>query len=113
MRVDYSSTAGESTIGNSGTHGSAIHTNFERQSADKFHGWNLLRLELLPALRQRQHRRCEINEARHTSKYPETYDMVIGSDGQPRAELFVESKLHFNAAGYKLLTERVRSCLPK
>jgi len=39
--------------------------------------------------------------------------MVIGSDGQPRAELFVESKLHFNAAGYKLLTERVRSCLPK
>ncbi len=46
-------------------------------------------------------------------KYLETYDMVLGSDGQPRAELFVEDKLHFNAAGCKLLAERVRPFLPK
>jgi len=41
-------------------------------------------------------------------KYIETYDMVLGSDGQPREELFVADKLHFNEAGYKLLIERVR-----
>src|SRR5207248_7522125 len=29
----------------------------------------------------------------------ETYDMVLGADGQPRADLFVEDKLHFNAEG--------------
>lgn len=46
-------------------------------------------------------------------KYLETYPMVLGPDGQPRAELFVADKLHFNAEGYKLLAERVRSCLSK
>ena len=45
-------------------------------------------------------------------KYIETYDMVLGADGQPRAELFVEDKLHFNAEGNKLLAERVRPHLP-
>jgi len=46
-------------------------------------------------------------------KYIETYDMVLGSDGQPRAELLVEDKLHFNGEGYKLLVERVRPYLTK
>jgi lysophospholipase L1-like esterase len=46
-------------------------------------------------------------------KYIETYDMVLGSDGQPREELFVADKLHFNEAGYKLLIERVRPHLVK
>jgi hypothetical protein len=41
-------------------------------------------------------------------KYLETYDLPLGADGQPRAELFVADKLHFNADGYKLLAERVR-----
>jgi lysophospholipase L1-like esterase len=41
-------------------------------------------------------------------KYVETYDLVLGPDGQPRPELFVDDKLHFNAEGYKLLSERMR-----
>jgi lysophospholipase L1-like esterase/dienelactone hydrolase len=41
-------------------------------------------------------------------KYVETYDLVLGPDGAPRAELFVSDKLHFNAAGYKLFATRVR-----
>jgi lysophospholipase L1-like esterase len=45
--------------------------------------------------------------------YIETYDMVLGTDGQPRAELFVADKLHFNAEGYKLLVERVRPYVSK
>src|SRR3954470_6866587 len=44
-------------------------------------------------------------------KYIETYDMVLGADGQPRADLFVEDKLHFNAEGNRLLAERVRPYL--
>jgi lysophospholipase L1-like esterase len=46
-------------------------------------------------------------------KYVETYDMVLGSDGKPRKELFVADKLHFSTEGYKLLAERVRVLLPK
>lgn len=34
--------------------------------------------------------------------------MVLGSDGQPRPELYRSDKLHFSAEGYKLLVERVR-----
>ena len=46
-------------------------------------------------------------------QYVETYDLPLGTDGLPRAELFVADHLHFNAVGYKLLAERVRPCLPK
>ncbi len=46
-------------------------------------------------------------------KYIETYDMVLGADGQPRPDLFVDDKLHFNAEGNTLLAERVRPYLPK
>src|SRR6266850_2749490 len=46
-------------------------------------------------------------------KYIETYPMPLGPDGQPRAQLFVADKLHFNAEGYKLLAEIVRPYLPK
>lgn len=46
-------------------------------------------------------------------KYIETYDMVLGADGKPRAELYVADLLHFNADGNKLMAERVRPYLPK
>jgi lysophospholipase L1-like esterase len=46
-------------------------------------------------------------------QYIETYDVPLGADGLPRAELFVSDKLHFNADGYKLLAERVRPQLVK
>lgn len=46
-------------------------------------------------------------------KYIETYDMVLGSDGKPRKELFVEDELHFSAEGNKLLADKVRPYLPK
>jgi lysophospholipase L1-like esterase len=45
--------------------------------------------------------------------YIEAGDMVLGADGRPRAELFREDQLHFNAAGYRLLAERVRPFLPQ
>jgi hypothetical protein len=41
-------------------------------------------------------------------KYIETYDLVLDSTGRPRPELFRPDQLHFNAAGYRLLVERVR-----
>ena len=53
-----------------------------------------------------------IRETPHL-RYIETYDMVLGPDGKPRPELFVEDQLHFNAEGYKLLAERVRPVLSK
>lgn len=45
-------------------------------------------------------------------KFVDCADMTVGTNGQPRAELFVADGLHFNEAGYKLLAERVRPFLP-
>lgn len=46
-------------------------------------------------------------------RYVEAYDLVLDAAGQPREELFVADKLHFNAQGYKLLAERVRPAVSK
>jgi lysophospholipase L1-like esterase len=46
-------------------------------------------------------------------KYIETYPLPLGPDGQPRPELFLADKLHFNAEGYKLLAESVRPFVEK
>lgn len=45
-------------------------------------------------------------------KYVETYDTTADANGNPREELFVKDRVHFNAEGYKLLAERVRPALP-
>ena len=41
-------------------------------------------------------------------RYIETFDLPLGADGQPRPELFLADKLHFNAEGYTLLAAQVR-----
>ncbi len=41
-------------------------------------------------------------------QYIETYDLPLGPDGKPMRKLFRADGLHFNAAGYRLLVERVR-----
>lgn len=46
-------------------------------------------------------------------KYVKTYEMSLGPDGQPRPDLFIADKLHFNAEGYKLLAARVRPFVKK
>ncbi len=46
-------------------------------------------------------------------KYIDTFRMVLGADGKPRPELFVEDKLHFSEKGYELLAQRVRPFLAK
>jgi lysophospholipase L1-like esterase len=45
--------------------------------------------------------------------YVETYSLPLGPDGKPRAELFLQDKLHFNPQGYKLLAEQVRAFLDR
>ena len=43
--------------------------------------------------------------------FVDTFDMVVRADGDPREDLFVKDRLHFNPDGYKLLAERVRPFL--
>jgi len=45
--------------------------------------------------------------------YCDANGFELDKDGKPRPELFEKDRLHFNAAGYKLLAERVRPFLPK
>ncbi|HEV7404757.1 MAG TPA: GDSL-type esterase/lipase family protein [Chthoniobacteraceae bacterium] len=46
-------------------------------------------------------------------KYIDTWDVPLGTDGQPDPAMFVEDKLHFSPAGYVKLAERVRPFMPK
>lgn len=46
-------------------------------------------------------------------QYIDTYSVPIGTDGKPRAELFMADKLHFNAEGYKLLAACLRPFVEK
>ena len=46
-------------------------------------------------------------------KFCDVSDISVGKDGKPRRDLFVSDGLHFNAAGYKLLADRVRPYLPR
>lgn len=46
-------------------------------------------------------------------QYLEASAFVLGPDGRPRLELFRKDRLHFSAAGYKLLVERVQPYMPK
>jgi lysophospholipase L1-like esterase len=38
---------------------------------------------------------------------------MLGNDGKPRPELFVEDGLHMNAAGYQIWNEKLRPVLQK
>lgn len=46
-------------------------------------------------------------------KYLDAADVSLDANGQPRPELFISDKLHFNAEGYKLLAERVRPAVQR
>jgi hypothetical protein len=46
-------------------------------------------------------------------KYIEDYDIAFDANGKLRPELFVSDQLHFNAAGYKLLADRLRPFVTK
>lgn len=43
--------------------------------------------------------------------YVDVVDAMLGPDGKPREELFVQDKLHMNAAGYRLWIERIAEAL--
>lgn len=45
--------------------------------------------------------------------YIDAASFVMGPDGLPRRELFVEDALHFSPEGYKLFAERIRPYLKK
>ncbi len=43
--------------------------------------------------------------------YIDNFDAMLGADGEPRGDLFVKDRLHFNAEGYKILVASVRPYL--
>lgn len=45
--------------------------------------------------------------------YVDCKTLTLDAEGKPRPELMVDDKLHFSAAGYKLLVEKVRPFIPK
>ena len=45
--------------------------------------------------------------------YMDVFNPMLGADGRPRAELFVEDQLHMNPKGYALWSGIIRPCLEK
>jgi len=45
--------------------------------------------------------------------YIDVFNPMLGADGRPRAELFVEDQLHMNPKGYALWSGIIRPCLEK
>jgi lysophospholipase L1-like esterase len=43
----------------------------------------------------------------------DVFHPMLDKDGQPRAELFIEDKLHMNATGYKIWQEAIQPHLKK
>ena len=55
----------------------------------------------------------EFTEAGKNMDYINTYDALLGPDGKPRPELFIEDMQHHSAAGYKVRTDVTRPHLPE
>ena len=52
-------------------------------------------------------------EATPGVKFIEVREKFLGTNGEPRAELFEADRLHPNADGYKILADAIRPFLPK
>lgn len=46
--------------------------------------------------------------AKQGVEFIDTFTLMLGADGQPRPELYVEDKLHFSEAGYDVVTSAIR-----
>jgi len=51
-------------------------------------------------------------EATPGVKFIAVREKLLGTNGEPREELFVADRLHLNADGYKILIEAIRPLLP-
>jgi acetyl esterase/lipase/lysophospholipase L1-like esterase len=56
---------------------------------------------------------AEYAQSQPRVKFLDVADVLRDAKGEPRPELFVGDRLHFNAEGYRLLAERVRPVLLK
>jgi lysophospholipase L1-like esterase len=46
--------------------------------------------------------------AKNGADFIDTFTLLLGADAQPRPELYVEDKLHFNEAGYDIITSAIK-----
>ena len=56
---------------------------------------------------------CEFIAGNPKLVYVDVFAPMLGSDGQPRAELFVSDQLHLSKAGYQLWTDILKPVLDK
>jgi len=74
---------------------------------------SLKRWNLVETMRATNARIREIAEHASWQTYVDTDAIMLGADGKPRPELFVEDGLHMSEAGYAIWAGLVREHLPK
>lgn len=60
------------------------------------------RSALLPAQRDANARLARVAKASERVDFIDVFTPMLGADGQPRAELFIDDRLHLSTAGYAL-----------
>ena len=66
---------------------------------------SLKRWNLVEKVREANERIADLCEEGERLEYLDVFTPMLGEDGRPRRELFVEDGLHLNAEGYRLWTE--------
>lgn len=69
---------------------------------------SIRRWELIAGMREANAQIKAITESDERLEYIDVDAPLLGEDGTPRADLFVEDNLHLNDAGYAIWTELVR-----
>lgn len=80
-----------------------------------FLAWNHSPSRWAGAARERELNRLVADYCKNQTlvKFADIADVSLDAHGVPRPELFIGDQLHFNAAGYQLLADRVRPYLKK
>jgi lysophospholipase L1-like esterase len=71
------------------------------------------RINLLPAMRDTNERIAALCRADARCTFVDVFTPMLGADGLPRPELFLDDKLHMKPEGYRLWTRLVRPVLDR
>jgi lysophospholipase L1-like esterase len=72
---------------------------------------SLARWQLWPKMQETNVLVAEFIRGKERLAYVDTATPMLGADGQPRPELFLDDGLHMNAKGYKIWSDLLRDTL--
>lgn len=69
------------------------------------------RQHLMPKMKEANKLIRDFMHKQKRTSFIDVYSLMIGSDGNPKKELFLEDRLHMNEEGYEIWADAIRSVL--